>query len=138
MRLAGDRRAAAARVADAHSEQNGHDNFGRAESRPRRIQGNAQNNPCDQGRWEAAAALWGVQNQAYRVQLRRQPEAVKRAARCNVLQELLEHHIEEEESDYLKNARKLLDRAVLEKMGKDFASEKSKVGASTHSAVVAE
>ena len=68
----------------------------------------------------------------------RQPEAEKWTARCSVLQELLEHHIEEEESDFFKTARKLFDRAVLEKMGKDFASEKSKVGASTHSAIAAQ
>jgi hemerythrin-like domain-containing protein len=58
-----------------------------------------------------------------------------------VLQELLEHHIEEEEADFFKTARKLFDRAALEQMGKDFAIEKSKVGAvgaSTHSAAAAE
>jgi hemerythrin superfamily protein len=68
----------------------------------------------------------------------RQPEAEKWTARCSVLQELLEHHIEEEESDFFKTARKLFDRAVLEKMGKEFVSEKSKVGASTHSAIAAQ
>ena len=68
----------------------------------------------------------------------RQPEAEKWTARCTVLQELLEHHIEEEEDDFFKTARKLFDRAALEQMGKDFAAEKSKVGASTHSAAAAE
>jgi len=68
----------------------------------------------------------------------RQPEAEKWMARCTVLQELLEHHIEEEEGDFFKIARKLFDRAALEKMGKDFAAEKSKIGASTHSAAAAE
>jgi hemerythrin superfamily protein len=66
------------------------------------------------------------------------PEAEKWTARCTVLQELLEHHIEEEEDDFFKTARKLFDRAALEQMGKDFAAEKSKVGASTHSAAAAE
>ena len=68
----------------------------------------------------------------------RQPEAAKWTARCTVLQELLEHHIEEEEDDFFKTARKLFDRAALEQMGKDFVAEKSKVGASTHSAAAAE
>jgi hemerythrin-like domain-containing protein len=68
----------------------------------------------------------------------RQPEAEKWTARCSVLRELLEHHIEEEEGEFFKTARKLFDRAVLEKMDKDFAAEKSKVGASTHTSVAAE
>jgi hemerythrin-like domain-containing protein len=68
----------------------------------------------------------------------RQPEAETWTARCTVLQELLEHHIEEEEDDFFKTARKLFDRAALEQMGKDFAAEKSKVGASTHSTAAAE
>jgi hemerythrin superfamily protein len=36
-----------------------------------------------------------------------QPEAETWTARCSVLQELLEHHIEEEEGDFFKTARKL-------------------------------
>jgi hemerythrin superfamily protein len=71
-------------------------------------------------------------------ELARQPEAEKWTARCTVLQELLEHHIEEEEDEFFKTARKLFDRAALEQMGKDFAAEKSKVGASTHSTAAAE
>ena len=63
------------------------------------------------------------------------PEAEKWTARCTVLQELLEHHIEEEERDFFKTARKLFDAAALEKMGKAFAAEKSKLlGVSVHSA----
>jgi hemerythrin superfamily protein len=57
----------------------------------------------------------------------RDPEAETWVARCTVLQELLEHHIDEEESDFFKTARKLFDRTSLEKMGKDFAAEKSKI-----------
>jgi hemerythrin superfamily protein len=68
----------------------------------------------------------------------RQPESETWTARCSVLQELLEHHIEEEEGDLFKTARKLFDRAALEKMGKDFASEKSQIDASAHAAVAAE
>jgi hemerythrin superfamily protein len=64
----------------------------------------------------------------------RQPEAETWTARCSVLQELLDHHIEEEEGDLFKTARKLFDRATLEKMGKDFVAEKSKIGVSTHKA----
>ena len=51
-----------------------------------------------------------------------------------MLQELLEHHIEEEEGDFFKTARKLFDRAALDKMGKDFVAEKSKLGVSVQSA----
>jgi hemerythrin superfamily protein len=63
----------------------------------------------------------------------RQPEAEKWTARYTVLQELVEHHIEEEERDFFKTARKLFDRAALEKMGKDFAAEKSKLEVSVPS-----
>jgi hemerythrin-like domain-containing protein len=68
----------------------------------------------------------------------RQPEAETWTARCSVLQELLEHHIEEEEGDFFKTARKLFDRAALEKMGKEFAAEKSKIEVSAHAAAAAE
>jgi hemerythrin-like domain-containing protein len=54
----------------------------------------------------------------------RDPEAENWAARCTVLQELLEHHIEEEEDDFFKTARKLFDRAALEQMGEDFCRRK--------------
>jgi hemerythrin-like domain-containing protein len=62
------------------------------------------------------------------------PEAETWTARCSVLQELLEHHIHEEETDFFKTARKLFDRAALEKMGKDFEAEKSKIEVSEHRA----
>jgi len=68
----------------------------------------------------------------------RQAEAETWTARCTVLQELLEHHIEEEEGDFFKTARKLFDRAALEKMGKDFAGEKSKMEVSARTAAAAE
>jgi hemerythrin superfamily protein len=68
----------------------------------------------------------------------RQPEAETWTARCSVLQELLEHHIDEEEGDFFKTARKLFDRTALEEMGKDFAAEKSKIEASAHHAAAAE
>lgn len=51
-------------------------------------------------------------------------ESDKWTARCQVLRELLEHHIEEEEGDFFKTARKLFDRQTLDKMGEEFATEK--------------
>jgi hemerythrin superfamily protein len=54
------------------------------------------------------------------------PESDEWSARCQVLQELLEHHIEEEEGDLFKTARKLFDRQTLDKMGEEFAIEKRK------------
>jgi hemerythrin superfamily protein len=56
----------------------------------------------------------------------RNVESDKWTARCQVLQELLEHHIEEEEGDFFKTARKLFDERALEKMGEEFAAEKKK------------
>ncbi len=52
----------------------------------------------------------------------------KWTARCIVLRELLEHHIEEEESQVFAAARKLFDRPALDKMGEAFAAEKAKHG----------
>ena len=53
-------------------------------------------------------------------------ESDRWTARCEVLRELLEHHIEEEEGDFFKTARKLFDRQALDKMGEEFATEKRK------------
>jgi hemerythrin-like domain-containing protein len=41
----------------------------------------------------------------------------KWTARCTVLQELLRHHIDEEEGEFFKIARKIFDRDILDKMG---------------------
>jgi hemerythrin-like domain-containing protein len=60
------------------------------------------------------------------------------SARCRVLQELLEHHIEEEEGDFFKTARKLFDRQALDKMGEEFAAEKRKYGAAAGQKTAAE
>lgn len=49
----------------------------------------------------------------------------KWAARCAVLQELLGHHIDEEEGEFFKIARKIFDRETLAKMGAAFTAEKS-------------
>jgi hemerythrin-like domain-containing protein len=53
------------------------------------------------------------------------------SARCGVLQELLEHHIEEEEDETFETARKLFDTKALEKMGDEFLAEKAKLGIDT-------
>jgi hemerythrin superfamily protein len=65
-------------------------------------------------------------------------EPDKWAARCRVLRELLEHHIEEEEGDFFKTARKLFDREALDKMGEEFAAEKRKYGIVTSEKVAAD
>ena len=51
----------------------------------------------------------------------------KWTARCTVLQELLEHHIDEEEGEFSKIARKIFDREALAKMGTAFTAEKTKL-----------
>jgi hemerythrin superfamily protein len=51
----------------------------------------------------------------------------KWTARCTVLQELLEHHIDEEEDEFFKIARKIFDRDTLAKMGTAFTAEKTKL-----------
>jgi hemerythrin superfamily protein len=47
-------------------------------------------------------------------------------ARCRVLQELLEHHIEEEESELFETARKLFEAEALARMGDELTVEKSR------------
>ncbi len=49
-------------------------------------------------------------------------------ARCTVLHEALEHHIEEEEEETFATARKLFDVKMLEKMDGEFLAEKAKHG----------
>jgi hemerythrin-like domain-containing protein len=49
-------------------------------------------------------------------------------ARCTVLKELVEHHVEEEEGEFFKTARKMFDRATLERMGTEFIREKTRLG----------
>jgi hemerythrin superfamily protein len=51
----------------------------------------------------------------------------KWTARCTVLQELLEHHIDEEEGEFFKIARKIFDRETLAKMETAFTTEKTKL-----------
>ena len=59
------------------------------------------------------------------------------SARCGVLQELLEHHIEEEEDEMFTTARKLFDAKALEKMGEEFLAEKAKLGIDTKESAAA-
>ena len=58
----------------------------------------------------------------------RSPAADAWTARCTVLKELLEHHIEEEEGEFFRTARRMFDRATLMKMGGEFLAEKAKYG----------
>jgi hypothetical protein len=44
-----------------------------------------------------------------------------------VLQELPEHHIDEEEGEFFKIAWKIFDREALAKMGTAFTAEKTKL-----------
>jgi hemerythrin-like domain-containing protein len=55
-------------------------------------------------------------------------EGDKWTARCTVLKELLEHHIEEEEDEMFNTARKEFDQETLDKMGEEFKREKTKYG----------
>ena len=49
-------------------------------------------------------------------------------ARCKVLKELIEHHVEEEEDEFFKTARDEFDPSTLSKMAEEFAREKRKYG----------
>ena len=56
----------------------------------------------------------------------RSKDSDKWTARCTVLKELIEHHVEEEEGEFFKTAKKQFDEAELTKMGKAFMAEKPK------------
>ncbi|MEJ0068624.1 MAG: hemerythrin domain-containing protein [Pseudomonadota bacterium] len=56
----------------------------------------------------------------------RAKDSDKWTARCKVLKELIEHHVEEEEGEFFATARKLFDVAKLERMGEAFLEEKPK------------
>ena len=47
------------------------------------------------------------------------PSTTEFSGRVKVVKELLEHHIEEEESEMFPQARKLLGKALLEELGED-------------------
>ena len=69
-----------------------------------------------------------AENLMHRLQAARQKTAEKWTARCKVLKELLEHHIEEEESQMFRDAREQFDAETREKMGAEFNREKAKHG----------
>jgi hemerythrin superfamily protein len=48
-------------------------------------------------------------------------------ARAKVLKELVQHHVDEEESEGFKAARQAFDERELEKMGAEFQREKQKI-----------
>jgi hypothetical protein len=52
------------------------------------------------------------------------PDDEKFMAKLNVLQELVEHHIEEEEGSIFKKAKKVLDKSEAEEMGMKFEEQK--------------
>jgi hemerythrin-like domain-containing protein len=58
-------------------------------------------------------------------------ESDKWTARCTVLEELLEHHVDEEEDEMFKTARKHFDQKTLEKMGEEFKIAKLAISAGT-------
>ena len=51
-------------------------------------------------------------------------------ARCTVLQETVEHHVEEEEGEMFSKARKVLSEQQLEDLGTRMAAEKKKLAKS--------
>lgn len=53
-------------------------------------------------------------------------------AKASVLQEIVEHHIKEEEGPIFTNARKVLDDTLAKDMVQQFESEKQKVSATLH------
>ncbi len=48
-------------------------------------------------------------------------------AKFEVLRENVEHHLDEEEDDLFKTARKILDREEAETLGRQFLAEKDKI-----------
>jgi hemerythrin-like domain-containing protein len=52
------------------------------------------------------------------------PASVEFSGRAKVVKELLEHHIEEEETEMFPQARKLLGKAELDELGKQMESMK--------------
>ncbi len=55
------------------------------------------------------------------------PSAPEFAGRIKVLKELLEHHIEEEESELFPRAEKLLSKSQLTEMGEQMAARKAEL-----------
>ena len=53
------------------------------------------------------------------------PSTLEFSGRVKVVKELLEHHIEEEETEMFPQARKLLGKAVLEELGEQMEAMKA-------------
>ena len=53
------------------------------------------------------------------------PTSPEFAGRVKVVKELLEHHIEEEETDMFPKAKKLLGQAKLEELGEEMVTMKA-------------
>ena len=54
-----------------------------------------------------------------------EPSTTEFSGRVKVVKELLEHHIEEEETDMFPQARKLLGKAVLDELGAEMEAMKA-------------
>ena len=61
------------------------------------------------------------------------PDSLEFSGRVKVVKELLEHHIEEEETEMFPQARKLLGKAVLEELGKQMEAMKTEYKKSLNS-----
>ncbi len=55
------------------------------------------------------------------------PGTVEFAGRLKVMKELLEHHIEEEEQEMFKNAKKLMSKQELDDLGKQMEERKQEL-----------
>lgn len=58
----------------------------------------------------------------------RNKNADKWTARCRVLKQLIEHHVEEEEGEFFEIARQEFDQGQLDEMAVEFAKEKRRHG----------
>jgi hemerythrin superfamily protein len=85
-----------------------------------------------EGEEEQEFALEGEEEHALVEQLltglkrARRVESRSWQARCKVLKDLIEHHVEEEESEFFAAARKDFDKSELETMGERFSELKQK------------
>ena len=66
--------------------------------------------------------------------LHTETDTVAFAGRVKVMKELLEHHIEEEESELFPTAKKLLGKDVLEQLGQAMQAQKKMLKGTPHAA----
>ena len=66
--------------------------------------------------------------------LHTETDTVAFAGRVKVMKELLEHHIEEEESELFATAKKLLGKDVLEQLGQAMQAQKKMLKGTPHAA----